>query len=95
MFDQKVSYNQLAIPKKHKRVIEDQNMNFWNELGKIDLAFKNITIHVEHFIVYPQDGYYSIDVKVTSDNLEAEKHIEQVYKKYYIKPLLLVSESIL
>lgn len=80
-FKQKVHYNDLIVPKDHRETAQRMSMDIWNQLGRINSAFPNEEITVDHFLREMGGGLYTIDMKVTSTNSEVQKHLDQAYRQ--------------
>lgn len=77
---QTLQYNPLLLPKEHREVIQNSNLQLWNELTKISTAFPNDEIRVDH-IVKDFGKSYGMDMKLTSDNPTIQKYLDEAYER--------------
>ncbi len=93
MIKQIVLYDEWRIPDDHKRCFREQNRDLWNAIAKIDNQYPKVDINIEHFIVYPEQGFYSIDFRFRCHNPQALRQLQYAYKTLYRQPLLNVRDT--
>lgn len=85
-FKQKTHYNDLIVPKEHRETAQRLSMDIWNQLCRINSAFPEEEITVDHFLREMDRGLYTIDMKVTSTNPKVQRHLDEAYKRWMYFP---------
>ena len=78
---QSLKYNELLMPKEHRRTIDTSNFDLWNEITTINTAFPDEQIFVEHH-VKEFGHYYGIDLKLLCDNPVIQRHLDEAYETH-------------
>lgn len=82
---QSLKYNPLLLPKEHKRISHELNMELWSKITTINSNFPKEQIVINH-IVKDFGNYYTLDMELICKNKDVQNLLDAAYEGHMHLP---------